>query len=372
VKVKLYTEDSLKAVFKMYFLGWLDVEYRENVGLNKNECAYYTLAYAEEISRYLGTQVDFSVISIDDIQKMIHDGLKYSNSNNLLKRAEQAVGDVEIDRNEYMETLQDLVWERNRLQCFLNQASSFIDLDKDGTIQTELALETVASLRFDHLFLEENTLLAAELASENQWYLAEAATVPLPNKNWWFYRHLGSRKNTSGRIMSADPATFFAENVFYLSKIASKARLVTENTTPVEFSFPILAAAFIGVLPMGAADSRRHITRIAVIDSSKTDLHFPIKAVTGTSFEPKELYCMLETPIFRSDDGRTKAQWKVKGKAVPSFHNSKFFLTEINSGEILGSGIVAEDHFATLQAGNWERLQKYTEDVSNLLLICLL
>lgn len=45
--MKLYTKESLEAIFKMYFNGWLDKEFREIEKLDSKECAFNTLAYCQ-------------------------------------------------------------------------------------------------------------------------------------------------------------------------------------------------------------------------------------------------------------------------------------------------------------------------------------
>lgn len=371
--MKLYTKDSLEAIFKMYFNGWLDDEFRKRENLDSKECAFNTLSYSKELLRYSGTKVDFSVISIDDHHRMIVNGLEFTTGLESCERASKAINNIDQDRDDYFEALMDLIWERDRLQNFLEETSDFIDINKDGEIQDKFAEATAESLKFDFLFLEEYPLIAAELAKRNRWYLKEAVNIPLPGKTWWFYRHLGSKLSDSGRIILAQEPTFLQENVFYLSMVAAKSRTpIVANTSFHEPQATYAIAPFIGSLPMAAADSHGDISKVALIDRSETDLRFPIKISENSRPSFKEVYAELETPLCQLETEQTMGQWRIKGRDVPAFNDTRFLLSSISNGDIIGSGIIEEDGIATLQNGNWNVLQKHSLDVSDLLLTCIL
>lgn len=374
--MKLYSEESLKRIIGVYLQGWLDEAYRLKNGLGQTECAYYSLAYSSEMERSLQLETDFSVIAKSDLKNMIHSGIEFALELNLHDRAAHAIAD-DSEEEHYLESLQDLVWERDKLQCFIDQVSKHLRYLKSEDLQNELNNVVSDALYFDYLFLEEHPMLAALLAEGNQWFFNELASVPLPSNAWWFYKQLGLRRSEKDGTVSLHDFTFLEENLFYLCRlyeIKSACNSDANKKLGISSTFSVfpMVSAFIGATPRVAADSRHFISKVALLPGSLKDLRFPLRSIPEDLEELGEVYAILETQPVKDDQGKCYAQWRLKGKDLPVFTEGSFHLADIKTREFLGSGNITSNGIATLKQGDWEALRNLSDDTSSLLLVCKL
>jgi len=378
--VRLFTVENLRRAVGMYFQGWLDESFRESQGLRPAECGYFTLVYAADLERSFGYSPDFSVISSDDFISMALDGVSYARKLNLHEDAAIAIADDSED-DTYLEVLHDVVWARDRLQCFIDQVEKHLVRLESKTLRDEINNLISDALYFDYLFIEEHPVLAAVIAEGNQWLTKEFSIMPLPGKAWWYYKHLGLQRSKDGEAIHVEEPTYLQQNLFYLSKVAqsvaspspgvapaTEAVAATLSTTFSKLPIACLFNSF-GRLPKVAADPGSKISRVAILPRSFTDLRFPLRKLSEDSVEPREIYAVLETPPFQDDSGKCYAQWNLRGIDLPSFNNDSFYLTDSESGSLLGEGVITPDGVATLNTDNWEALSNYSSDVSQLLFI---
>lgn len=272
-----YRTDALKT----YLQAWMDDEFRAEMDVQKDESAYIALASAGFLERF-DVAVDLSkVLDIEMAREMILEASAFALKLDLRSMAEILLEDEDDDT---LDDLQDVLWEREQMECFLCIASKLgkpIVDGGDSELLTSLARVGSAALDFDELLDVEHSDTASKLAESMDWYRNALPEVPGSSRSWWFHKH---HERPMGRIIRFRPLQERED------KAASAGRVLAGSLVGV-------AGALLAIKGVAASDGTYspHSTHVGQFNTAEISISVLkgktgdlVAQVTGPDGEPVE------------------------------------------------------------------------------------
>ncbi len=165
-----------------YLTAWLDSNYRNEIDVDKAESAYLALYSAGSIERFTGEVIEFNDLSV---KELVIDASTFACTLNLAGMARELIG------NSNIEELEELVFERDNLECFLSFSSRFAEEllnSGDNELLDVLAKPGSQALQFDILLDDNYPVIGTELSEQLQWFRALLPSDLPRARYWWLYK----------------------------------------------------------------------------------------------------------------------------------------------------------------------------------------